>query len=137
MSDTATTKKRTITLTDRPPVRIDEASWPVIAHGSYSDHDNQYEFQANRTWKANIRVRQHADGRAIVYGTYDYSTAFQADRDITAKAGVLVDAGADLVRAIRQVGASLTTATAEQNAAEHIAECVRECIANLPAEDLS
>ena len=34
--------------------------------------DNEYEFQANRTWL--LRVRQHADGRAI-YGVY--ATNFQ------------------------------------------------------------
>jgi hypothetical protein len=34
--------------------------------------DNEYEFQADRTWL--LRVRRHADGRAI-YGVY--ATNFQ------------------------------------------------------------
>jgi hypothetical protein len=34
--------------------------------------DNEYEFQANRTWR--LRARRHADGRAI-YGVY--ATNFQ------------------------------------------------------------
>ena len=59
-------KTRTITLTGRAPVRIREDEWPVIASGSYKDWDNQYEFQANREWKASIRVRQHPDGRKHV-----------------------------------------------------------------------
>ena len=45
--------------------------WPVIAHGAFSDHDNEYEFQANETYKANIRVRQNQDGRAVVYSGED------------------------------------------------------------------
>ena len=48
-------EKLTIPLTERRPI------W-----------DNQYEFQANRTWL--LRVRRHADGRAI-YGVY--ATSFQ------------------------------------------------------------
>ena len=48
-------EKLTIPLTERRPI------W-----------DNQYEFQANRT--SLLRVRQHADGRAI-YGVY--ATNFQ------------------------------------------------------------
>jgi hypothetical protein len=138
MSDTTTTKKiRTITLTDRSPVKIVEDDWPVIAHGSYSEHDNQYEFQSNRKWKANVRVRQHADGRAIVYGTYEYTTAFQGERDVSAKAGVLLDASADKVAAIRAVGQTLAESVGERDFSPHIAGCVGECIADLPAEDLT
>lgn len=56
----------TITLTDRPPVRICTTDWPQIA--SYLDHDGAVECQANHQWW--LRVRQHADGRTIVYGAY-------------------------------------------------------------------
>jgi hypothetical protein len=48
-------EKLTIPLTGRRPI------W-----------DNEYEFQTNRTWL--LRVRRHADGRAI-YGVY--ATNFQ------------------------------------------------------------
>jgi len=131
-------KTRTITLTARPPVKIREDEWPVIAHGKYHHHDNQYEFQANRLWKMDVRVRQHADGRAIVYGVYDYDTAFRTERGFLAKAGLVVDQGADLVDAIRTVGETLADAASE---AEHdfgadISAAVRDCIAELPAQEL-
>jgi len=60
------TKKlvRTITLTDRAPVKIVDDEWSIIAGDS--DHDGQVESQANHIWW--IKVRQHADGRRIVYG---------------------------------------------------------------------
>mgnify|MGYP001576581350 CR=1 FL=1 len=64
MSDTTTTKTRTITLTDRPPVTIREDAWPVRAAAKW--WDGAYESQANRT--ASVRVREHEDGRAAHIG---------------------------------------------------------------------
>ena len=132
-TETTETKTRTITLTDRPPVRIREEQWPVIAHGLHRAHDGQVECQANRTWKTDIRVRQHEDGRSIVYGTYDYDSAWQGERGVDARDGVLLDAGEDLVAAIRSVGASMAEAGGDDH---RIAEAVRQCIADLPAEEL-
>jgi len=128
-------KTRTITLTNHPPVRIREADWPVIAHGYFRDHDGrEHECQANRWWRADVRVRRHADGRAIVYGTYEYFSVCAGERDLTAKAGVLVPKDADLVRAIRDVGLELAAATrrAGHDYSAHIAVAVQECIADLP-----
>src|SRR5215469_3468093 len=88
-------KTRTITLTGRTPVSIDEDQWPATAESGGGDHDNQYEFQANRKAEAGLKVRRHADGRAIVYGTYRYRTQFQGEDDVTAAAGTLLDAGDD------------------------------------------
>jgi hypothetical protein len=73
---TSTDKARTITLTGRPPVRILESAWPVIAVAegdTYAGADPALRHQARDqgdvdVWS--IRVRQHADGRAIVYGRY-------------------------------------------------------------------
>ena len=131
-------KTRTITLTDRAPIKIREDDWPQIAVSTYSDHDNQYEFQANRTWKCAIRVRQHEDGRAVVYGVYDYDTAHQNENGFAAKAGVLVEAGADLARAIREVADTLTDAATEagHEFGAHISAAAREAIADLPAVEI-
>ena len=73
---TSTDKARTITLTGRPPVRILESAWPVIAVAdgdTYAGADPALRHQARDqgdvdVWS--IRVRQHVDGRAIVYGVY-------------------------------------------------------------------
>lgn len=131
-------KQRTITLTDAPPVRIREDDWPVIAHGQYRDYDGQYDFQSDREWKCDIRVRRNTDGRMIVYGTYSHYTAFQRERGITARAGVVLEAGADPIPAIRSIGETLTDVTAEAgfefNA--HVSACVRDCIGDLPANEL-
>ena len=62
-----TTKNIKITLSDRRPVSIDPEQWPVIAEAD--DHDGQVKCQANNVWK--IKVREHADGRRIIYGFHD------------------------------------------------------------------
>lgn len=57
----------TITLTGRPPVRIDKDVWKVEACSTR--HDGRLTpSDANRRWEAWVRV--HPDGRRIVYGTY-------------------------------------------------------------------
>lgn len=139
MSTSEQAKTRTITLTDAPPVKIREDEWPVIAHGQYTDHDGEVEYQANRKWRADIRVRRHADCRMIVYGVYDYDTEFQRERAITTRAGELLEPGADPVAAIRAVGATLAESTEEAGYAgfrSHISAAVRDCIADLPAVEL-
>lgn len=117
MTETDKPKYRTITLTDRPPVRIVEADWPQIARAK--SWDNRYECQANRTWR--LCVRQHDDGRAIVYGSY--SSAWQGARG--ADAGELLAAGDDIPAAIHRVAADCNC--------EGI---VADCIADLPAETI-
>lgn len=116
---TTQAKTRTITLTDRPPVRISESAWPVIARSR--DHDGEVEVQANRRYY--LTVRKHADGRTIVYGSYTSQFAHEPDLS----AGELLDEGADVARAIRRVGERVTCASA----------MIDDCIADLPAEDLS
>lgn len=139
MSTTITDKTRTITLTDARPVRILDSAWPKIAQGQYRDHDNRYLSQANRTWAGNIRVLQHADGRMIVYGDYRHSTQFQDEKDIELKAGVVLDASGDVVTAIRKVGDTLRDGLEEagyEHWGVHISKCVRDCIGDLPAQEL-
>lgn len=119
MTDTTTTKKRTITLTDRPPVTIIESQWPEIAKGWDGD-DRRIPSQSTRQWT--IRVRRHEDGRTLAYGIYE--TAWQGEASI--RGGTLLPVGADVVAAIRRVG--------EEIGANET--CIRQCIADLPAEEI-
>ena len=114
-------KFRTITLTDRAPVRIKEDEWPVLAQGSWTDG------AANLS----LRVRQHDDGRAILYGLYEDPTWDQAY-----KVGRLLADGADLAAGIKNVADDLIERVGREQARRHIREAVDECIADLPAEDL-
>lgn len=110
----------TITLTERRPVTIVKDDWPILASAEDTD-DRAHPEQANRRWK--LIVRQHADGRSIVYGVY--TSAFLDARDV--RGGVLVEAEGDIEAAIYEVTASLDfdRALADQ------------CVADLPAEELA
>jgi len=110
--------KRTITLSDRAPVTIVEADWPIIAQAS--DHDDAHEFQANRTW--HLYVRQHEDGRAIVYGVY--RTKFENEHD--RRGGHLLDVN-------ENIAAHISDVAKELGFDDRMAQ---ECIADLPAEEL-
>jgi len=122
MTDTTTEKKKLILpMSERRPLKVDPEQWPVIA--SASDYDSQHEFQANRKWL--IKVRQHADGRAAVYGMY--TTQFQNERGL--EGGFLLTSEEaqtlDLIRAIRRVAGIIERP-----------ELASECVNDLPAEDM-
>lgn len=149
----------TITLTDRRPVTIRKEDWPVIA----SAHDDSWRGNdVGRYQQAlaqgecdtyRLTVRQHADGRAIVYGVLDAAIAawHQPAHGESWRGGELLGmarpaandaqgwdryraAGGEtqvsseaLVAAIRRVGES-------GGLPESI---IRACIADLPAETLT
>lgn len=125
---------RTITLTDRAPVAIVEADWPELATGRYQQTDvacGAGGFRAVATIA--IRVRQHHDGRTLVYGT-DHCTGADG---YTSRAGYLLT-GHPSPAAI----AAAITATGQDLCAQAGSECadiqraVRACLADLPAEVL-
>ncbi len=66
--------KITIRLTDARPVRVSNANWPLIASAkgdSWTEQDparHQQALQCGELDKYSIGVRQHADGRTIIYG---------------------------------------------------------------------
>lgn len=130
---------RTITLTGRPPVTIDEDTWPCIAEANDSEHDGQVECQANRKSKWAMRVRRHTDGRAIVYATYSYTSNWQNSRCYAAKRGVLLaaDTTTDAIcRAIEEVSSDIAQAECDGDDAARWATLAADCIADMPAEQL-
>lgn len=129
-------EKRTITLTNRPPVVINDENWPLIASASDKEFDNQYESQANQISKWFVGVRQHEDGRAIVYATYSYTNNWAGARDFHAKRGVLLPPGQDLVAAINEVCDDIAGAECDGEDNARWKTIAAECVADLPAEVL-
>jgi hypothetical protein len=153
---TATTQTHlTITLTGRPPVRIDKAEWPILAtangdsygSGDYSRHQQALGCGELDRYRLTVRqhadgravvygvldaaldryrltVRQHADGRAVVYGVLDAATAWTHSEDY--RGGELLGAGADLASAIRRVGEDCGLP----------GSLIRDCTADLPAVEI-
>jgi len=122
-------KKITITMSERRPITIVVDEWPQIAYGE--DYSGQYDFQAfDGAW---IRVRQHDDGRAIVYGyAGDWNGGGRPERR-NVSAGFLLDKGDDLARAVRRVEGILAGCSMAGDYAEGAAE---RCIGDLPAEEI-
>lgn len=123
-----TDKKITVTMSERRPVTILARDWPKLAEAAW--HDGQIECQANTV--AWIRVRQHASGKTIVYGAEDSGTGGQHIGYRARYAGYQIgDVGGapsdeEIVRAIRRVAGVIGHE-----------ELGAECIADLPAEDLT
>lgn len=125
---------RTITLTGRAPVKIDEALWPVVASASadsfggsdYARH--QQALHRGEVDSYRLTARQHTDGRALVYGVLGAAIREwgQPAGGEDWRGGELLEPGADLAAAIRRVGQ-------EGGLPESV---VRECIADLPPENL-
>ena len=109
---------RTISLTDSVPVRIRTADWPVIASADWHD-GREVRCQADRT--ASIHVRQHADGRAVVYGVARSQRS--GERDI--RAGELVTGVRGIITAIHHVAERIG----------HGPSMAYDCIQELPAID--
>lgn len=131
---------RTITLTGRPPVKIDEDNWPVIASAADEEHDGLVRCQANRLSNWSVKVRQHDDGRAIVYATYGYSSNWQGARGYSAKRGVMLPADCsaqDICNAIGSVCEDVAGAECDGDDAARWTTLAAECIADMPAEELA
>ena len=116
-----------ITLSERRPITIERDAWPVVA--AADAHDNRIESQAHTKWR--IAVRQHRDGRRIVYG---WAVAGPGGKPIGWRdvyGGFVLDAvdgapdEAGTIRAIRRVAGILDRD-----------DLGAECIADLPAEAL-
>lgn len=126
--------RRTITLTDRAPVKIEERHWPEVAAAtgdSWRGTDPGKYRQARDFGEVDtyaIRVRQHADGRVLVYATVNAAAAawHQPARGESYRGGELVAAGSTIPLVIRRVG----------EAAGIPERVIRDCIANLPAEEI-
>jgi len=110
-------KSRTITLTDAAPVRIRDADWPVIAQSTW--YVERHECDATRVWW--LKVRQHADGRVIVYG--GLNTRWEGEHN--RRAGIVLDKGEYVVGAIKSV-AALVGAD----------KCQDACISSLPPVEI-
>lgn len=119
-------KKIVVTMSERSPLKLDPELWPLIA--DVSRHDGQVECQANREWA--IKVREHEDGRRVVYGWVRRGNGGMPIDYRGASGGYLVGAGDDVdsetIRAIRRVAGIIDY---DQLGAD--------CIADLPAEELT
>jgi hypothetical protein len=118
----------TITLTGHPPVKIHKADWPIIAQAQDGEQ------VPDQNWY--IRVRKHADGRMIIYATYNLQAASRHQRGIDIREGELLQGEGALPSAITRIAkavASRCEALGHTEAAARMRELGYRCIADLPA----
>jgi hypothetical protein len=119
--------KLTITLTGRAPVTIETKLWPVIASAANHESAARGKDPEEADWKQWLTVRQHADGRAIVYGVHDDARPKESRR-----AGELITGhehrgtGEGIPDVIYRVAAYL----------KFDRDLADKCIANLPAVEV-
>ena len=114
-------------------IEVVEAEWPVVARADGdsgpSDYAQRQQALAGGEYdEYRIRVRQHADGRAIVYAVMSaaYAGWHQPAGGEDWRGGEQLASGDDLAAAIRRVGEAAGLPDA----------IIRACIASLPAEVL-
>lgn len=124
---------RIITLTNRAPVKIREDEWPVIAFavgdsfrgdvGRYTQAKQQGEID-----RYSLHVRQHADGRMLVYGVLNATEAHwrQPAGGDSRREGDVIAFTDDVAVTIRRVGERCNLPRA----------IIDACIADLPAVEL-
>jgi hypothetical protein len=121
-----TTKKINITMSEQAPVTLDPEQWPCIAEAT--DHDGQVECQANTEWA--IYVREHEDGRRLVYGWEERGTGGKPITWRPTYVGWMIPGGeprrdAETARAIRRVAGAI-----------HNEGLGAVCLADMPAQEI-
>jgi hypothetical protein len=128
---TTEAKKIKVPMSERRPLSIVVDEWPIIACADW--YSGQHECQANYTRM--LIVREHADGRRVVYGDYERGPGgapigFRGSEGgflVPGKVGYPVPTPDDdeTVRAIRRVAGIIGD--------EQLGD---ECIRDLPSEDI-
>jgi hypothetical protein len=131
---TAKPDSEVIVLSGGHPVGVSPRDWPIISDSTrllYMDID---EHQAEEIGHERLAVRQHRDGRCLVYGftRYEAFEGCQAPEWLASlniynlRGGRLLPSDSDPIDAIRDVGIALRLD-------DHT---IRACINGLPAQDL-
>lgn len=107
-----------IAMTGTPAVIIRRADWPFIAKVKHE----WAERTGDRSARAFLAIRRHADGRYLVHGHSQYSTAWQGEEGASLHFGRLIEpipnrsaqSEALALEAAREAAAYLATASTER-----------------------
>lgn len=133
---TAKSDSEVVVLSGGHPVRVSPRDWPIISDASMplSVDIDEHQTDTHEIGHARLAVRQHRDGRCLVYGY----TRYEACKDCQdsewleslniyhLRAGRLLPPDSDLIDAIRDVGIALRLN----------GHTILACINGLPAQDL-
>lgn len=134
-----------IILSDRRPVRIKEADWPVVSE-AYDDYPMMCEDcekdSEEPTSFFGIRVLQHKDGRIIVHALYRYDPPVvrwkdpKEERHYFIAHGELLGANDDVFKAIKRVVNRMSNAEHYGDHAQRWMQLGDDCVADFPEEEI-
>jgi hypothetical protein len=116
-------KSLTIVLTNRPPVQIETARWPVIASAKRICEDEGWI----------LVVRRHEDCRAIVYAE-EFLAGMASDPDYSgSQAGELLPAADSMEEHNRRIADTIAKVGKSLGFTD---DFIQACIASMPPEEL-
>jgi hypothetical protein len=130
-------KVRTITLTNRAPIKINEDDWPIIAQGQVGEDWVEYG------WNVAIRVRrcelkQHwQSGHYIIHANYVFNSPDEDDGQRVRVGRVVTTymiSTESLWKHIAEVGEELKTRIMHPKHCTCATFAIDECFASLPAQ---
>jgi hypothetical protein len=138
----AADKRRTITLTNRAPIKIIEDDWPVIAQGACGQDHPPYG-----GWGIEIRVRRQksAFGSAIIHAKYELEDPQdQENGGQTVRVGRILRCSDEdenlwnkkLWLEIAAVGEELRSRIAIEGMRKYVTYALDDCFAQLPPTEM-
>lgn len=139
-TDTTTEKRLVVHMTGRRPISIVRDDWPLIAWGVEEEYNGQVRDESHETGDASIRVRQHSDGRLLVYGAFAYVCGHPNSPSHDASAGAIYPAGSDIAEAIDEIVETMHAKLAKQSRGQYVPcetlidRAAQGCLADLEPE---
>jgi hypothetical protein len=122
-------KYRTVTLTNRRPIKFKEDEWPVVAQATIKHEEPECPMIY---WSLEMRVRMSRYSRYIVYAVFSYNDEIHDDYQ-TVRVGhfIRLSKGDEEEEAIRTVGKELRERIRDKGALSYVTALIDRCFEDM------